>query len=139
MIHEPSARLPGPNDEVSSQAPKATMEMTPRTNSAKMIRRRRVVPRAPYMSIAASRRTFITAMVSSRASGTANDGEPRRDRCSYYSSRSKRLREEQGEHGRDAGVPGGGASAATTDGSLDLLEQGHLPARVGLQRLRCAG
>src|SRR5262249_6413254 len=40
------------------------MAMTPTRNSVRMIRRRRVVPRVPYMSMAASRRTFMSAMVS---------------------------------------------------------------------------
>jgi hypothetical protein len=48
-----------------SQMPNATETTTPATNSAKMIRRRRVAPWVPYMSIAASRLTFTPAMVSS--------------------------------------------------------------------------
>ena len=40
---------------------------------------------------------------------------------------------------RDDRVPGRGASAAAADDPLDLLEQGHLPARADLQRLRRAG
>ena len=48
-------------------------------------------------------------------------------------------RKETREQPRDAGVPGRGAPAAAVDGPLDLLEQGHLPARADLQRLRRPG
>ena len=65
IIQIPSTRPPGPEAYAASQMPNATDTTAPATNSAKMIRRRRVVPWAPYMSIAASRRTFMPAMVSS--------------------------------------------------------------------------
>src|SRR5271166_7136768 len=83
MIQIPSARPPRPALNAVSQTPNATMTAAPVMNSARMIRRRRIAPRVPYMSIAASRRTFIPAMVSS-------PGEP------------ARLHAEQEPGGRDA-------------------------------------
>jgi hypothetical protein len=45
--------------------PNATMTATPAMKSARITRRRRVVPWVPNMSIAASRLTFTLAMVAS--------------------------------------------------------------------------
>ena len=65
MMQNPSARPPRPALDAASQTPNATMTTAPVMNSARMIRRRRFAPRVPYMSTAASRRTFMPAMVSS--------------------------------------------------------------------------
>src|SRR5271166_3712251 len=65
MMQNPSARPPRPALDAASQTPNATMTTAPVMNSARTIRRRRVAPQVPYMSTAASRRTFMPAMASS--------------------------------------------------------------------------
>lgn len=66
-VIQPAASDPDPQHAppTMTQAPRAVISTAPAVNSAMMIRRRRIVPQAPCMSIAVGRRTCTLAIVPS--------------------------------------------------------------------------